>query len=58
MTFNVTEVVLGGWYNTKSVIRWGVGTAENEFDKEHFLEVETPHLLHCTELRTYWISWG
>lgn len=43
------EIVIGGWTNTKSVIRI--------VDDRHYAEVETPSILHCTESRFFWITW-
>lgn len=53
LSFNITEVVIGGWSNTKSVYRNGVTG-----DQRHYLDVDTTNIAHCTEFRTFWISWG
>ena len=42
------EVVIGGWYNTRSVIR-----TEN-IEKAI---ADTPEIISCTEMRHFWIRW-
>ena len=50
-SYNMYEVVIGGWENSKSVIRRQVqGTI--------LAERQTPNILKCDETRYFWISWA
>jgi len=44
------EIVLGGWNNTKSVIRFG-GQGPS------VAEADTPQLLDSDEFKSFWIKW-
>ena len=44
------EIVIGGWGNSKAVIRRAV-------QGKPVSEVTIPDLLHCSEFRQFWISW-
>lgn len=44
------EVFLGGWGNTKSVIR-------RNRTKPDVVEVETPNILNAGEFRGFWVRW-
>jgi len=44
------EVVLGGWQNSRSAIR-------NKTQGMDWTDVSTPDILHCDEMRSFWISW-
>ena len=48
---DMNEVVIGGWNNTKSVIR---KSPQNDDDSA---TLETIDILSCTETRYFWISW-
>jgi len=50
-TGHLHEVVLGAWNNTKSLIYADVNTNTTG------VEVNTPALLSCEEMRTFWIQW-
>ena len=44
------EIVIGGWQNSKSVIRRArQGTIE--------VEASTPNILDCNSARNFWLSW-
>src|SRR5207248_541679 len=43
------EIVIGGWNNTQSVIRFR--------DKVHQVEYREVGIVSCTELRLFWINW-
>ncbi|CAH1794507.1 unnamed protein product [Owenia fusiformis] len=44
------EIVLGGWSNTRSVIRDGKQGTEK-------VTVDTPNLLNCTVFLPFWVTW-
>ena len=45
-----TEVVLGGWDDSRSVIR--------ELGSDSFYTwAQTRDILHCAEYRQFWVSW-
>jgi len=46
----ITEIFLGGWGNTKSVIR-------KNRQKPDVVEVDTPGILNAGEYRGFWIRW-
>lgn len=46
----MVEVFLGGWKNTKSVIR-------KNRNKPDVVEVDTPGILNAGEFRGFWIRW-
>jgi len=49
-TDNVYEIIIGGWVNTKSVIRRGLfGT--------QLAESNITNLVSCTESRSFWVGW-
>ena len=48
---NVYEIALGIKNNTESVIRRG-------FQGGNEVTAQTPGILHCDELRTFWIRWS
>ena len=48
---HLIEIVLGGWENTKSVIRHG------KMNGVALTEASTTDLLHCGEYRMFWIHW-
>ena len=45
-------MVLGADDNQRSVIRYGSTT-----DRNTVFNTSTPNILHCNELRTFWLSW-
>lgn len=47
---NVYEIIVGGWTNTQSVIRRGLGG-------DTVATVATPDILSCSESRPFWIGW-
>lgn len=47
-TFPVVEVFIGGWGNTKSVIRYNK-------EKPEVAEIGTPDILNANEFRGFWI---
>ena len=52
--FGVTsgfEIVLGGWQNTKSVIR------RADDHGTHLASYQTLNVIHCTDLRWFWVQW-
>ena len=51
-TAHLHEVVIGGWNNTKSVIRRAPA------DDTFVAEASTPDIVSCTESRYFWISWA
>lgn len=48
----ITEIILGGWNNTKSVVRVNM-----EKDKER-VKVDTPNLLSANNFTNFYIKWG
>lgn len=46
----MVEIFIGGWCNTKSVIR------QNK-QKPDFIESVTPNILSASEFRGFWIRW-
>ena len=49
-SLNMYEIVIGGWSNTKSVIRRG---------RQGAIEVETstPDILNCNSMKYFWVTW-
>ncbi|ELU12989.1 hypothetical protein CAPTEDRAFT_114549 [Capitella teleta] len=47
---NTYEVIIGGWENTRSSIRRGIGG-------DQLQTASTPDVLSCDELRLFWVSW-
>lgn len=48
----IVELILGTDDNQRSVIRYG--SAAN---RQTVFNTATPNILHCNELRTFWLSW-
>lgn len=48
--FAYFQIFIGGWGNTKSVIR-------RNRTKPDKVEIETPNILHGGEFRGFWIRW-
>ena len=51
-SFDLPQVVIGGWENTKSVIR------VYPQDPVFMDEASTPGILSCDESRHFWIAWA
>ena len=49
-SLNMYEVVIGGWSNTKSVIR-----RARQGDIE--VEASTPEILSCNSFKFFWVTW-
>lgn len=47
----MVEIFIGGWGNTKSVIR-------RNRTKPDKVEVETPNILNGDEFRGFWVRWA
>ncbi len=54
MTSDYVEIVLGGWDNSKSIIRVGNMIEEQIYGGM----VQTSHLLSADNFRAFWISWA
>lgn len=52
-TVSTYQIIIGGWGNTKSVIRTSVAAEE---DGE--ASVQTPDILACDEIKMFWIGWS
>jgi len=50
ITSNTYEIIIGGWKNTKSVIRRGIMQST-------VAEADSPDIVSCDELRPFWIGW-
>jgi len=47
------DIIIGGWDNTRSIIRAGVGGGGWPI----YSDVSTPNILSCSETRYFWVTW-